>query len=74
MSSSMLNRRLSADHYPCSDAAITYAIEDLGVQHIIVLGHYDCKAAKRAIAGMKKENAISRWIKPIADLYKHARR
>lgn len=57
-----------------TDAAVTYAIEDLGVQHIIVLGHYGCKAAARAITGMKKENAISKWIQPIADFYKRARR
>jgi carbonic anhydrase len=57
-----------------TDAAITYAIEDLGVQHIIVLGHYGCNAAKRAITGMKKESAISRWIQPIVDFYKRVRR
>ncbi|TEB06422.1 carbonic anhydrase [Coprinellus micaceus] len=55
-------------------APITYAIEDLGVQHIIVLGHYGCNAAKRAVTGMKKESAISRWIHPIVDFYKRVRR
>jgi len=57
-----------------TDAAITYAIQDLGVQHIIVLGHYGCKGAARAIVGSKEDDSISDWLEPIARLYKYARR
>ncbi|KAF5326373.1 hypothetical protein D9611_000005 [Ephemerocybe angulata] len=57
-----------------TDAAITYAIEDLGVQHIIVLGHYGCKGVSRAITGSKKRSSISEWIAPIANFYKRERR
>lgn len=58
-----------------TDAAITYAIEDLGVKHIIVLGHYGCPGVQKAIAESKTNNhPVTKWIKPIADFYKKARR
>ncbi|KAJ2931231.1 hypothetical protein H1R20_g5818, partial [Candolleomyces eurysporus] len=57
-----------------TDAAITYAIEDLGVQHIIVLGHYGCNGVARAITGSKERNSISKWIEPVVNFYKRERR
>lgn len=62
-----------------TDAAITYAIEDLGVQHIIVLGHYGCSALQKAVVasrstGKTKDSPVLRWIKPLTDFYKIARR
>ncbi|EFI28164.1 hypothetical protein CC1G_14191 [Coprinopsis cinerea okayama7 len=57
-----------------TDAAITYAIEELGVQHIIVLGHYGCKGVQKAIAPPKEDNSVLKWIKPIAEFYKISRR
>jgi len=57
-----------------TDAAITYAVEDLGVKHIIVLGHYGCPGVKKAIAGSNANSPVIKWIKPIADFYKNARR
>lgn len=58
-----------------TNAAITYAIEDLGVQHIIVLGHYGCSAIQKAIVAPKTSNSpVLKWIKPVTDFYKIARR
>ena len=61
-----------------SDAAITYAIEELGVKHLIVLGHYGCPGIARAIASASKSSwkisSFSKWIKPIVEFYKRQRR
>jgi len=57
-----------------TDASITYAIEELGVNHIIVLGHYGCKGVARAIAKNEKENSITKWLKPVKKFYQRARR
>jgi carbonic anhydrase len=46
----------------------------LGVQHIIVLGHYGCKGVARAIQGSKERNSISKWIEPIVGFYNRERR
>ncbi|KAH6914254.1 carbonic anhydrase [Coprinopsis sp. MPI-PUGE-AT-0042] len=60
-----------------TNAAITYAIEDLGVQHIIVLGHYGCSALKKAVVASRTktmDSPVLKWIKPVVDFYKIARR
>ncbi|KAF9472137.1 carbonic anhydrase [Pholiota conissans] len=59
-----------------ADAAISYAIESGHVQHIIVLGHYGCKAIEMAITrdSIKASRQIKSWIKPIANLYARTRR
>lgn len=60
---------------PSVTAAVSYAVESLQVQHIIVLGHYGCKGAEAAITMPQKfNNLIQTWIKPIAELYSSSRR
>ncbi|TFK23686.1 carbonic anhydrase [Coprinopsis marcescibilis] len=57
-----------------TDAAITYAIQELGVQHIIVLGHYGCPGVSKAITAPREDNPVMKWISPIVRLYKTTRR
>ncbi|KAF8995502.1 carbonic anhydrase [Cyathus striatus] len=58
-----------------SDAAVTYAVENLGVKHIIVLGHYGCKSVEIAIAASEKPaNAIEKWVRPITEIFLKSRR
>jgi carbonic anhydrase len=57
-----------------TDASITYAIEELGVNHIIVLGHYGCKGISKAIMQAKEESPITKWIRPVKEFYSRARR
>jgi len=57
-----------------TDAAVTYAIQELGVQHIIVLGHYGCSGIKKAIVQPKEKTSVMKWIQPIADFYRVSRR
>jgi len=67
------NQYSSNDHSIA--AAVAYAVESSQVQHIIVLGHYGCKAAEFAITKSEKINRmVRRWIQPIADLYSSSRR
>jgi len=58
-----------------ADVAVSYAVESLQVQHIIVLGHYGCQGVANAITESKTVNKLIRkWIKPIAEMYTRARR
>ncbi|KAF9564802.1 carbonic anhydrase [Agrocybe pediades] len=58
-----------------AESAIAYAVEDLHVQHIIVLGHYGCKGAETAITGSNNASRyIRNWVKSITELYTTSRR
>lgn len=48
-------------------SALEYAVQYLGVQHIIVTGHYDCGAIK---ASMQKQDLglIENWLRSIRDV------
>jgi len=75
---SIVNQNNIGNQYSKDDvstnAALQYAIEDLGVQHIIVLGHYGCKGISKAITEPQSDNPVLKWIEPIAKLYKTSRR
>ncbi|ORY88415.1 carbonic anhydrase [Leucosporidium creatinivorum] len=60
-----------------AETTISYAIAHLGVQHVIVMGHYGCGAVQAAIASESDEAStdigearIDTWIRPIRSLFK----
>ncbi|RDB24793.1 Carbonic anhydrase [Hypsizygus marmoreus] len=61
---------------PNSNAVVTYAIRDLGVKHIIVMGHYGCKSIQAAMSRQpqKIDKIVQIWIQPIIDIFSHSRR
>jgi carbonic anhydrase len=48
-------------------SVISYAIENLKVKHVIVLGHTDCGAIKASLSG-KYHGLIDHWLNPIRDI------
>ncbi|KAF9008171.1 carbonic anhydrase [Hymenopellis radicata] len=58
-----------------SHAIISYSVEHLDSQHIVVMGHYGCGGVAAAIASPPPppldsfDEAIQEWIEPIRELY-----
>ncbi|KAF9496345.1 carbonic anhydrase, partial [Pleurotus eryngii] len=56
-----------------AEAALIYAVEHLGVSHILVMGHYGCGGVATAIATAfsppDMTDPIQRFIQPIRELY-----
>ncbi len=50
-------------------AIVEYSIEVLGIEHIIVLGHYKCGGVKAAVEGLNEEDIVENWVSQISDLY-----
>jgi len=48
-------------------AVVQYAIQVLGVRHIIVCGHYGCGGVRAALEG-GTEGDVDRWLAPLRDL------
>jgi carbonic anhydrase len=48
---------------------IEYAVEILNIEHIIILGHYQCGGVKAAVEGLNEEDVVENWISQITDLY-----
>jgi len=54
---------------------LTYAIQDLKVNHVIVLGHYGCKGVETAIMSAQTQTtSMQKWVQPIVDIFLHSRR
>jgi carbonic anhydrase len=49
-------------------AAVQYAVEVLGVEHIIITGHYDCGGVRAAMEG-QNHGMVDNWIRGIRDTY-----
>ncbi|KAL7416551.1 carbonic anhydrase [Mrakia frigida] len=56
---------------------VTYALEELSVKHLIILGHYGCGGVAAAIASPPTdptvgEARIQAWIQPIRDIWERS--
>jgi len=49
-------------------SVLEYALKNLHVKHIIVMGHYDCGGVNAAVNGTR-HTIVENWITPIRDLY-----
>jgi carbonic anhydrase len=53
-------------------SVLQYAVEVLGVEHVIVCGHYGCGGVKAAMQN-HHYGIINHWLKEIKDTYRHQR-
>lgn len=53
---------------------IEYAVEILNIEHIIILGHYNCGGVKAAVEGLETEDIVENWVSQISDLYHYHRK
>lgn len=53
---------------------IEYAVEILNIEHIIVLGHYECGGVKAAVEGLEEEDIVENWVSQISDIYHYHKR
>jgi len=49
-------------------SAAQYAVDVLGVKHIVIAGHYDCGGVNAAMAG-QHHGIVDNWIRSIRDTY-----
>src|SRR4051812_40908081 len=49
-------------------ATIQYAVNVLGVRHIMVVGHYGCGGVKAALDGTGQLDLVEKWLMPIREL------
>ncbi|KAJ3572303.1 hypothetical protein NP233_g3181 [Leucocoprinus birnbaumii] len=65
---------------PNAHSVLAYAVAVLGVQHVIVMGHYGCGGVAAAIASPPSTSmdvatsAVQTWIEPIRELYQSSNR
>lgn len=59
---------LTIAHDPNFAAALQFAVEVLGVQHVIVVGHYGCGGIQAAMAPATHD-AIGDWLAPVRALH-----
>lgn len=54
-------------------SVLEFAVETLGVKHIIVCGHYGCGGVRAAMDG-HRHGIIDHWLQPIRDIADHCDR
>jgi len=54
-------------------AVLEYAVEVLGVRHVIVCGHYGCGGVRATLEGGLRGD-VGAWLRPVRDLYTRERR
>ncbi|MCB9640833.1 MAG: carbonic anhydrase [Myxococcales bacterium] len=57
---------------PNANGVLQYAIEALGVKHIVVCGHYGCGGVKAAMQS-NDLGGLNGWLRNIRDVYRHNR-
>lgn len=51
-------------------AALQYAVDVLGVEHIVVCGHYDCGGVRAAMKNQDFASPLSNWLMSIRDTHR----
>jgi carbonic anhydrase len=63
-----------------SQSVLSYAVAELGVNHIIVMGHYGCGGVAASIASPPvnqidaANGAVQNWIEPIREIFRSSNR
>jgi len=63
-----------------AESVLAYAVTELGVKHVIVMGHYGCGGVAAAIASAPTSNVdvagglVQNWIDPIREIFKSSSR
>ncbi|KAF8965042.1 carbonic anhydrase [Flammula alnicola] len=80
----LFTQRNIANQFQSSDAnaqsVLSYAVAELGVNHIIVMGHYGCGGVAASIASPPvnqidaANGAIQNWIEPIREIFRTSNR
>lgn len=71
---------MNPDCVHSSQAVLSYAVAVLGVEHVIVMGHYGCGGIAASIAsapaaGIDAANgAVQAWIQPIREIFQTSSR
>ena len=52
-------------------SVLQFAVETLGVEHVIVCGHHGCGGVRAALQGTPPSGPIARWLAPLANLAEH---
>ncbi|KAF9559169.1 carbonic anhydrase [Agrocybe pediades] len=80
----LFTQRNIANQYQRNDinaqSVLSYAVSELGVNHVIVMGHYGCGGVGAAIASAPTANvdaangAVQNWIEPIREILQSSNR
>lgn len=57
-----------------AQAAVTQAVERMGVQHIVVLGHYGCDSVHKAMDTKPMEYMLEQWLRPVVGVFTRSKR
>lgn len=66
---------IATDSVSNSNSVLSYAVAELGVQHVIVMGHYGCGGVAASIASPPTNQidaanaAVQNWIQPIREIF-----
>lgn len=52
-------------------SVLDFAVNNLGVEDIIVCGHYKCGGVQAALKDIKSTSPVFHWIRHIKDVAKH---
>lgn len=51
-------------------SVLQYAVEALGVKHVVVCGHYDCGGVKASLTNVDHQAPLENWLRNIRDTYR----
>lgn len=79
----LFTERNIANRYVSNDinsvSVLSYAVTELGVSHVIVMGHYGCGGVGASILarspnGSYADHALQNWIEPIRHIFQTSNR